>query len=589
MNNSRYKIVLALFLIILPILVFKIWNNIYTNQYAISAKIPALRGSIYDTKGRLLATSEIVYAAYLDVGYLKSIAGTAFKRDPDFIKMLSNFGLVEKFGDIEKKNMVKLGSFSKRDEIQKKIPTQYLRFVSIEPEERRVSVQNFGLNFIIGRTEERVGTSGAEMYFDKILRPIRDGVTSVKYSGFIGSKIGTTRIDPENGKDVRLSIDSALQKKLYEFAKNYLGEKQASEVGILIMESETGKIRVALTTQSWPTYYMGYFEPGSTIKPILFAAALELGLVTTDTHFYCPGYIKPIDGLSLTIKDLEKHGDIDLYHGLVHSCNVVSILTTKKIVDTFGKEKLYEILSSFGFGKETGIELPGEIPGKLNPPDKWYLADWAFIGIGQSIGVTPLQLLAAFNSIVNNGVYVSPTLDDSKQVLSKRIISQATSQIVKNMLLDVVNIGTGINAKLDGVNIYGKTGTAQKNRKKDVTALFVGQVELDQKYSILVWVDSPQIEKLSSVVAAPFFKNVVQELMSYISESRSQKILNDTQNLNLRGWTIKQVYSLAQKNNLPVKIYNKGLYVDKYDFELTPEGTTLALWLSNIPPSLKVY
>ncbi|MGB9693415.1 MAG: penicillin-binding transpeptidase domain-containing protein, partial [Fervidobacterium sp.] len=317
--------------------------------------------------------------------------------------------------------------------------------------------------------------------------------------------------------------------------------------------------------------------------------ALELGLVTTDTHFYCPGYIKPIDGLSLTIKDLEKHGDIDLYHGLVHSCNVVSILTTKKIVDTFGKEKLYEILSSFGFGKETGIELPGEIPGKLNPPDKWYLADWAFIGIGQSIGVTPLQLLAAFNSIVNNGVYVSPTLDDSKQVLSKRIISQATSQIVKNMLLDVVNIGTGINAKLDGVNIYGKTGTAQKNRKKDVTALFVGQVELDQKYSILVWVDSPQIEKLSSVVAAPFFKNVVQELMSYISESRSQKILNDTQNLNLRGWTIKQVYSLAQKNNLPVKIYNKGLYVDKYDFELTPEGTTLALWLSNIPPSLKVY
>ena len=582
LSNKRYKIAFISFVLILSILIFKIWNNIYTNQYAINSKVVALRGNIYDSRGRLLATSEVVYTAYLDIRYLKAIAGNAFKRDPDFIKMLSNFGLSEKLVDLDNKNILRLGSFSKREEIQKKIPPQYLKFVNIEQEERRISIQDFALNFIVGRTEQRCGISGAEAYFDKLLRPIRDGIISISYSSFIVNRVKSVRIEPENGKDIRLTIDISLQKKLYDFAKKYQLEKQATEVGILLMESKTGKIRVALTTQSWPTYYMGYFEPGSTIKPILFAAALELGLVTPETNFYCPGYIKPIEGLDLTIKDLEKHENITLYDGLVHSCNVVSILTTKKIIDTYGQEKLYEILTSFGFGKETGIELLGEIPGKLNPPDKWYRADWAFIGIGQSIGVTPIQLLAAFNSIVNDGIYVSPTLDESGEIRTKKILSADTAKIVKTMLLDFVEKGTGVNAKVDEIKILGKTGTAQKNGKKDVTALFIGQVKLDKEYTILVWVDSPQKEKLSSIVAAPLFKNVVEELIQY--QTKNSQNSNNAEIPNIKGWTIKQLISLANEKKLNIKIHEKGLYVNKYEFEITPDGTILNVWLSDLPP-----
>ncbi len=581
MNVYRYKLLFSVISVIILFFLFKIWINISANQYAFNSKIPALRGNIYDSKGRLLATSELVYTAYLDLRYLKSIAGNAFKRDPDFIKMLSNFNVTYEPDDIDGKYLLRLGSFSKKEDIQKKVPAQYLKFLSVEPEERRVSISGFGLNFIIGKTEQRYGISGAEAFFDKILRPVRDGITSISYSGFIGNKTNTIKIEPENGKNVVLTIDSVLQKKLYNFAVKYQQEKEATEVGILIMESNTGKIRVALTTQSWPTYYMGYFEPGSTIKPIIFAAAIELGLAKPDTFYYCPGYVKPIDNLSLTIKDLEKHGDINLYDGLVHSCNVVSILTTKKIVESYGQERLYEILTSFGFGKQTGIELPGEVPGKLNTPDKWYKSDWAFMGIGQSIGVTPVQLLAAFNSIVNDGTYITPSFDEKKPITAKKILSKQTTDMVKQMLLDVVEKGTGVNAKIDGIRVLGKTGTAQKNGKKDVTTLFIGQVELDKKYTILVWVDSPQKEKLSSVVATPFFKSVVLELQNYLSQEADKD--STTNDSNFVGWTLEQIYVYTRQNGIKLCINRYGLYVESYELKTTPEGTVLSVNLTESP------
>ncbi|MFN3692292.1 MAG: peptidoglycan D,D-transpeptidase FtsI family protein [Fervidobacterium sp.] len=578
MKVQRYKILYFFIATIITIFIARIWINIAGNQYAFNTKIPALRGNIYDCKGRLLSTSEIVYTAYLDLRYLKSIAGNAYKRDPDFIKMLSNFGLKTSLESFDNNLIIKLGSFSNRDDIQKKVPVQYLRFVSVEPEERRIFISEYGLNFIVGKTEQRYGISGAEAFFDKILRPIRDGTTSITYSGFFGRKAKAIKIEPENGKDVVLSIDSFLQKDLYKLVNDYEKEKQATEVGIVVMESESGKLRVLLTTQSWPSYYMGYVEPGSTIKPILFSAALELGIVKPESTFYCPGYVQPIDGLSLKIKDLEKHRDINLYDGLVHSCNVVSILTVKKLVESYGQEKIYEILTAFGFGKETGLELPGEIPGKLSTPDKWYKADWAFLGIGQSIGVTPVQLVAAFNAVINDGIYVQPSIDEKKDTIKKRIISSSTSRIIKEMLRDVIDRGTGVNAKIEGIEIYGKTGTAQKSNKKEVTALFIGQAKLKKNYTILVWVDSPQMERLSSVVAAPLFKKVVEKLEKYISEE--DKNNNNEDLVNLRGWSLEEVVKYAKENSLKLVFNNYGLYVTNYYFEITPEGTQLRVEMS---------
>ena len=583
---QRFQLIYLCVVFLCLLFVVRIWDNIYTDQYALKSKIPALRGNIYDSSGRLLATSELVYVGYLDVEYLKSVVGNAYERDVNFIRMLSNFGLSEALDTIGEKKIIRLGSFPKREEITKKIPTQYLRFVSIESEEKRVSLSDAGLGFIVGKTDQRYGINGAEEFFDKILRPVRDGVVSVSYSGLVGRKVNSIKIEPENGKNVYLTIDSSLQNKLYSIAEQVKEEKQATEVGLIIMESETGKVRAALTTQSWPSYYMGYFEPGSTIKPIIFSAALELGIAATDTHFYCPGYVKPLDDSNLRISDLEIHKDITLYDGLVHSCNVVSVETTKMIVEKYGTEKLYEIMSSFGFGKPTGIELSGEIAGVLKTPDKWNKVDWAYIAIGQSIGVTPLQLLAAFNAIVNDGKYVAPTIDESRETVSKVLISQKNSDALKDMLLDVVELGTGVNAKLDGIKILGKTGTAQKNNKKDVTALFVGQVTLDKDYSILVWIDSPQSEKLSSVVAAPFFKQVILTMREFENESKSD-VLDYSKLPDITGWNIKQLNDFIQRSNLTFRIYGSGMYVDNFDVEESPDGTIVNIQLSSTPKITK--
>jgi len=587
-RNNRYKLVFFLLATVILFLNFKVYKNIYVTEYSIKNTIPSLRGNIYDSRGRLLATSELIYTAYLDLDYLRGIFGNAFRKDPDFIRLLNAFGLTGKINDLDKKKILRLGSVTKREDALKKIPVQYLKFISIEPEERRISLSDFGLSMIVGKTDQRYGISGVEAYFDKILRPVRNGIVSMTYSGIIGKKINSVRIDPENGKNVRITIDSELQKQLYLLAQEHKLKKQATEVGLLVMESKTGKIRAALTTQNWPTYYMGYIEPGSTIKPIVFAAALELGLVNPKTEFYCPGYIKPIDGLNLTIKDLEVHKDINLYDGLVHSCNVVAIETTREIVSKFGNEKLYEIFTLFGFGKETGIELNNEIPGKLNPPDKWYKADWAFMGIGQSIGVTPVQLLAAFNTIVNNGNYVAPTLDESKKIVPKKVLSKTTSEIVKKMLKDVVERGTGVNAKIEGIDIFAKTGTAQKNMKKDVTAVFVGQVMLDKPLTIMVWVDSPQTEKLSSIVAAPFFKEVVLKIKEY-QDTLLKTATNNYNTLpDITGWNLSQLRELIQATDITIRINSKGLYVERYSLTTTPEATILDVWLSSVPyPKVK--
>ncbi len=589
-NPRRVLSAIMLLTFLVGLFALKIWDNVKGHRYAISTKQIALRGNIYDSKGRLIATSEVVYAAYLDVAFLKSVSSNAYKKDPDFLRMMGNFGVVDKLEDVEKVRFLKLGAFASREEIVRKIPVQYLKFVSIEPEEKRIALSGAGMDYIIGKTEARTGLSGIEAYFDKLLRPVRDGVTSVSYSGFIGGKFQKIEVPPQNGKNVQITIDSLLQKRLFDVASDFQKEKEASEVGVIVMETKTGRLRTAFTTQSWPTFYMGYFEPGSTVKPLVFAAALELGVVTPDTRFYCPGYVKPDPNLRVTIKDIEAHKDINLYDGLVHSCNVVTVETTRKLIERYGQEKLYEIYSAVGFGSPTGIELPGEVPGVLRPIEKWYKTDWAYLSIGQSVGTTPLQLLAAVNAIFNDGIYVTPTLDEKKKVSAKRLFSSGTVELVKSMLADVVERGTGINAKVEGLKIFGKTGTAQKPGKKDVTAIFVGSTTIsDVQYSIIVWVDSPQKEKLSSVVAAPLFAKVVQILRDYSSSNVTKSTVETTIGENgenevtdLTGLNLQQVFEIAKRKGISVVLRGEGLYVKSFSLR----ENRLEVQLTWYPPKL---
>lgn len=582
-----------MFSILVSAFSLRVWWNISSNYYVLSTRHPALRGNIYDSRGRLVSTSEVVYGAYLDLDYLRKVAGTAFRRDPDFLRLLSNFGVSEYINRTVESKMLKLGTFRTRDEIVRKIPTQYLRFVSIEPEERRITITEGGLGFVVGRAEARTGIGGVEEFYDKTLRPVRDGYVAVSYSGFMRSTIRKREETPQNGKNVVITIDSVLQKVLYQEALRSREEKKAQEVGIILMETKTGKVRVALTTRDWPTFYMGYLEPGSTIKPLIFAAALELGVVEPSTKFQCPGYVKPIRDGGVVIRDVKPYGELDLRMGLVHSSNVVAVETARRIVEKFGVEKLYEVLVSLGFGETTGVELPREVPGVLRPPKKWNRADWAYISIGQSVGVTPVQLIAAVNTILNDGVYVKPTFDETSPPTWRRVFSPKTCGLVKEMMRDVVERGSGKLARVEGKVILGKTGTSQKPDLKEVTTLFVGSTDIGNvQYTVLVWVDGPQTERLSSLVAAPLFKRVVEVIEDYLSQ-RSNTIDLVTGDpdatsltVDLRGLNIQRLAQIARSAGYEVRSTGEGFYVSEYRVTSTPNGTRLEVSLSETPPKL---
>ncbi len=573
---KRVNSILVFLTVVLIILTAKITLHFISPGAYQTERIPALRGEIHDSKGRILATSEILFVAYLDVRYLRSHLKDSYKTDPVFINFISKFGLIP--NDLDDKSIIRLGEFKSRDSVLKQIPPRYVKFISIEPEEKRISITDSGLNFIIGKTDGRTGISGIEKTLDKILRPVRDGYYEVITAGWFGKKIEESFKQATNGKNVTLSIDSQLQKLLYEQALLHSKRSEAAEIGIIVMESNTGKIRAMVTTASWPTYYLGYFEPGSVIKPIIFSSALEMGFFKENDIFNCEGSIK-LEDLGITIKDLEKHGEITLYDAVVHSCNVAAVAITKKIVDTYGQEGLYSVLKSFGFGEPTGIELPGEIPGALRQPEKWYKSEWAYLSIGQSIGASPIQIISAFNTIVNGGKYVKPTLLEDNKVVEKVVISQKTANLVKNMLLDVVERGTGKLAKLEGYKIYGKTGTAQKNQRKDVTALFAGQIELDIPYTILVWVDTPKSGKLSSLVAAPVFREVVELLLERKDLSQEENIVP-----NVLGWNMSMLQTL--KNKFVLKIKGEGLYVIEQTPEPGSESTSLTITLGKSLPQI---
>ncbi len=566
---KRVNSVLVLLSFVLITFVGKITLYFFSPGIFQRERIPALRGEIYDYKGRILATSEIVFVGYLDVDFLKKSLKDSYKKDPIFINFVSKFGFLP--NDLDNKKIIRLGEFKSKEAILKQVPGNYLKFINIEPEERRISITDAGLNFIVGKTDGRIGTAGVEKTLDKILRPVKDGYYEVITAGWFGTKIEESLKQPTNGKNVILSIDSQLQKKIYEQLLVFLEKYGADEIGIIVMESKTGKIRAMLTTASWPTYYLGYFEPGSVIKPIIFSSALEMGPFKENDLFNCTGTIK-LDDLGITIEDLEKHGEINLYDAIVHSCNVAAVTITKKIVDTYGNDVFYSILRSFGFGEPTGIELPGEISGILRSPDKWYKSEWAYLSIGQSIGASPIQIISAFNVTVNEGKYVSPTLIEDNKVVEKVIISPKTANLVKSMLFDVVERGTGKLAKIEGFKIYGKTGTAQKNQRKDVTALFAGQIELETPYTILVWVDTPKSNKLSSLVAAPVFREVVNLLIEKESNSQNENIVP-----NVIGWNISMLEEL--KNKFVLDIKGEGLYVISQFPEPESEATSLTVTL----------
>ena len=506
--------------------------------------LAARRGNIYDQKGELLATSIAVQSLYAVPRQIKNKHQIA--KD---LSTIINQPEEKIFKAIN--NQRYFVWLARRLESNQVIAIQALKEFGLQfiPEEKRFYLYDNLASHIIGFTNiDDQGLSGIEYAQNKHLKGTPGQY--VMSSDLFGKEIysHTRKIqEPVDGKKMTLAIHSFLQ---YVAQRELLRAIQISSANagcVIIANPHNGEI---LAMASYPDYnpnqYYKYtnnnlrnraietiYEPGSTLKAISIAAAINENVVKPDTLIDCPD---SFSYGSRVINDSHKHE--------VEQKTVTTILAeslnvgTAKIGLMLGKNKLYEYLKRFGFGDKTGFPLPGESYGMLRSAKNWDKSDEAIIPFGQSIAVTPIQLVMAISAIANGGILYEPIIIKSlegdngrfqqgspaKEV--RRVISEKTAKQIREMMVKVTTEGTAEVAKIYGYNVAGKTGTAQKVNpngrgylKDRYIGSFIGFLPAESpKAVILVMIDDPALGRHhGSVCAAPAFKIIAEETIRYLS------------------------------------------------------------------------
>ena len=414
--------------------------------------------------------------------------------------------------------------------------------IYIQNENKRYYPQGDLAASIIGFTGlDNNGLNGIELQYEKFLRGV-DGKYVIEKDVYGNMIPGSNNnyIAPIDGGDVLLTIDSQiqyiLQEKLEEVAKTY----KAEDAIAVVINPKTGEI---YAMGSYPGFDLNNYqefdtalyknlgtsftyEPGSTFKIVNISSSIDSGSIKPDQVFNLPPTIRVGDKI---IKEISRTYNIEYTTGEIikYSSNIGAVTSALAM----GKQQFYEYIKKYGFGEKTGIDLPGEESGLFYNYKNWPSSMIGALAIGQSISVTPLQLVRAACVIANGGYLVTPyivkevrlTNDNIEQPVmqeSTSIIGKETAAAVKDMMLSCVQSGTGTAAQIAGVNVCGKTGTAQKANKNGigytegrVITSFVGFAPYeDPEIAIIVVVDEPQgPEDLiwGSTVAAPVFKDIM--------------------------------------------------------------------------------
>ncbi|MDP7552591.1 MAG: penicillin-binding protein 2 [Nitrospinaceae bacterium] len=351
-------------------------------------------------------------------------------------------------------------------------------------------------------------------------------------------------------RGVVLTLDEVIQFFTEHHLKNQVEKYQAKSGIAVVMNPNTGEIyAIANIPQYNPNSYSIYqpqrwrnyavsnaYEPGSIFKPIVAAAVIDSGAALPDDMFFCENGkfgIETRNGeATFGEADNHKFGWLTLQNIIVQSSNIGSI----KIAQQLGQRSFYDYIRKFGFGQKSGVELPGEAPGKVRGLSSWGLRSLASISFGQEISVTPLQITAAMGAIANGGVLMTPRIahavinngqvgDKFEPKTVRRVISVQTSRQMVDILKSVVKDGTGKKAAVKGYEVAGKTGTAQKYDPKTggysktaFVSSFVGFVPADAaKVAILVMIDEPKGTHWGGSVAAPVFSSIARETLRYLN------------------------------------------------------------------------
>lgn len=453
------------------------------------------------------------------------------------------------------------------------------------------------------------------------------------------------------GDSVALTIDERVQRVAEESLAEQVEAFDAKGGYAVALDVNTGEVLAMANTPAFDPNRFGDFnsrdwrlrnltdthEPGSTIKPLVLAAALEQGTVSLGTKFDTEkGRIKIG---RYTIRDSHPHEDLSAAEIIQVSSNIGAY----KIAQTIGRKGLYKALRDFGFGERTGIGLRGEQPGLIWPPDRWAEVSFANIAFGQGLTSTPLQLTSAIAAVANGGMVMRPRIlkeirdkdgnivEKFRPTLVRRVMSPEVARKTSwAMSLVTLPDGTGTNAALEHFTVAGKTGTAQKvnpdTRRYDPdmwVGSFVGFAPAEKpEVAVLVMIDEPQETHYGGVVAAPAFKKIMKEALSvrgvmplpeeerfHFDEEQSEPVATDVESTtpedvvtlptvrveqpedadadtdiipDLRGLTLREAVQKARRHGVLPQIDGWGRVVSQQPApgSVMGEGTRLSLVLS---------
>lgn len=576
------------------------------------------RGTIYDTNGAALAVSVEMDSCYAEPKSIADLRAAAARLAP-VLEMPQETVFRRLQGN---RNFVWLKRRLTPD-VAKRVHELDIEGIGFVKETKRYYPNSEVASHVIGFTGlDPEGLEGIERRYDStILGGTGYLVTERDALGRNVALKGTVVQNGAMGHNVTLTLDKNIQ---------YIAEKELAKAvtnsgakagTAIVMDPNTGRV---LAMSNFPTYNLNShgdyassvwrnravadsYEPGSTFKTFLIAAALEEKLVRPGDGINCEGGSYAIGGR--TIHDTHKYGRLSVAEILKYSSNI----GVAKIGSKLGASRLYSYLKNFGIGEKSGIDLPGETSGTLRQWSQWYGIDLATISFGQGVTASSVQLAAAFSAIANGGVLMKPYLvekitDSDGNVVTtfgpqarRRVVSPETAKSVAMMLEGVAaDGGTGTNASVEGYRVAGKTGTAQKvdpitkgYSASKRTASFIGFVPARKpRLTILVMIDEPKTSPYGGVVAAPAFSAIALQSLCYLKvppdtivRSKPQAVVAEASSdagdesavaegaiveegegivmPNFRGKSMRQTLKIMEEQGLNVRLHGSGRAIEQ--------------------------
>lgn len=513
--------------------------------------IKAARGKIYDRNGIVLADNQAVCSV--------SVIYYQIKEPQKVIKLLS-----QKLALSEEEVKKKVEKVSSREKIKSNVPKSVadeireagLDGVKVDEDYKRYYPFGTLASKVLGFAgADNQGILGIESRYDDVLKGT-DGkiLTLTDYQGIEIENAAETRVEPVNGNDLYLSVDYNVQCYVQQAAEKVLKVKKAKRVSVILMNPQNGEIYALV---SLPEYDLNEpfvltkayeaegknqndklndmwrnpvisdsYEPGSTFKIITATAALEERKVTLQDSFFCPGF-KIVEDRKIRCHKTQGHGSETFKQGVMNSCNPVFMEIGARV----GAKDMLRYYHKLGLYERTGVDLPGEANSIMHKLDKIGAVELATMSFGQSIQITPLQLMRAVSAGINGGRLVTPHFAlEKKNPVTKEIteyeykekagaVSKETSQTLREVLEAVVAEGTGKNGQVEGYRVGGKTATSEKlpRRSGKYISSFLGFAPANHPQILgLVLIDEPQGTYYGGVIAEPVMAEIFQNVLPYL-------------------------------------------------------------------------